>query len=124
MVIFDSDVWIALLNKNDSQHQKAKLVFESIKENIILPEYVFIEISSVLSLKVGKGVADDFIKIALNNKNIRMLVSRKEYFAEIVDIFIKSPNKHLSFIDFSLLYFSKKFKVITFDKKLKKAIET
>lgn len=68
MVIFDSDVWIALLNKNDSQHQKAKLVFESIKENIILPEYVFIEISSVLSLKVGKGVADDFIKIALNNK--------------------------------------------------------
>lgn len=124
MVIFDSDVWIALLNKNDSQHQKAKLVFESIKENIILPEYVFIEISSVLSLKVGKGVADNFIKIALNNKNIRMLVSKKEYFAEIVDIFIKSPNKHLSFIDFSLLYFSKKFKVITFDKKLKKAIET
>ena len=52
--ILDSNVWIAFLHKGDSQHKKAQRIFARQKEPIVIPEYVIIEVSSVLLQKASK----------------------------------------------------------------------
>ena len=47
MIILDSNIWIAYLNKNDNQHNKAVSFFDKIKENILITEYIILEVATV-----------------------------------------------------------------------------
>jgi predicted nucleic acid-binding protein len=45
--LLDSNIWIARLNREDSQHAKALAVFQSLEEKasmIVLPEYIIVEV--------------------------------------------------------------------------------
>ena len=121
-VIFDSNVWIAFLHKSDTQHKKALDFFANQKEPIAIPEYVIIEVASVLLQKAGKKTSDEFLGVVMNNEDIEVLYAQDQFFNEVVDIFRKSSMKTLSFIDFVLLYLARSYQVITFDKNLQKAI--
>jgi predicted nucleic acid-binding protein len=126
MIILDSNIWIAYLNMNDSQHAKADMIFietERSGSKIVLSEYLILEITSVLAMKVSKQSADDFLKLALNNSDIVNIASDNNFFEEVVSLFKKQKNQKLSFVDVSLLYLSKNFKVATFDENLQKAIK-
>ncbi len=121
MQILDSNIWIAFLNKNDSQHKKAENIFSRLNAKILLPEYIVLEVCSVLNQKVSKKTADLFLKIAFLNKDVKILPS--EDFVETVSLFIERKDGKLSFVDVLLLYLSEKNEIISFDKDLKKAIK-
>ncbi len=122
MVIIDSSVWVAFFNKNDSQHDKAKKIFNGLKLKVILPEYVFIEVSTILLMKAGKKIAEKFIEIAQDNSDVEIYLSNGDLFLDTVRLFKNSAQKKLSFVDISLLFLSESYKIITFDKNLQKAI--
>ncbi|NIA09603.1 MAG: PIN domain-containing protein [Nitrospiraceae bacterium] len=119
MIIFDSCVWIAFLNKADSQHTKAAKVLAENNDKIVMTEYILLEVASVLCLRAGKSRADKFLKIVMNNKDIKIITSDKTFLLGTINEFLRYKTKYLSFVDFSLVYLSKQYKIITFDEKLK-----
>ena len=123
MIILDSNVWISFLDKNDNQHKKAKKIIDKIDCDIVVPEYVIIEVCTVLLKKTNKKIANGFIEIAFNNQNTEILFCDEYFFNNVVDNFINLDGCKLSFIDIAILYLSKNYKVITFDKNLEKAIK-
>jgi len=121
MIILDSSVWVALFNDDDSQHKKAVKVFSNLKSSPIgLPEYIILEVASVLALRANKAVSVQFIEYALENGSIDVIYSSGLFFNASVGLFKKAKN--LSFVDCSLLYLSRNNEIITFDIGLKKAI--
>jgi len=123
MIILDSNVWVSYLNKDDSQHKKAKKVFQETDDSIVVPEYVIIEVCTILLKKTDKETANNFIELVFNNQNTEVLFFSEFIFGEFVDNFKDTQNKKLSFIDTALLYLSKSYQVITFDKELQKTIK-
>lgn len=123
MIIFDSNVWIAFFNKEDSQNKKALEIVIREKDNIAITEYIILEVASVVAIKAGKNLADKFLEFILNNNNIKVLLSSNDFFYNTVENFIKTESKKLSFVDISLLYLSNTYKIITFDKDLAKLIK-
>jgi predicted nucleic acid-binding protein len=122
MIILDSNVWIAFFHERDSQHKRAEKIVKEISFPIVAPEYVIIEVSSILRFKAGKKISNDFLENIFDNENIEILLSNELFFSNTADNFKNSKNKSLSFVDTALLYLSKSYQVITFDKDLQKAI--
>jgi predicted nucleic acid-binding protein len=120
MVILDSSVWIAFLNKNDSQHQKAVRVFNKLSPPVIMPEYIILEVASVLASRVKKELTDQFLELCFNSQEVEVLLSERGLFEQTVDFFKKA--KKLSFVDAQLLVLSNFYPVITFDNNLSRAI--
>ncbi len=123
MIILDSNIWIAFLNVDDVNHKKAEKIFEETKEKIILTEYILLETVTVLSQKVDKRVSDRFIDEVVNNRDIEILPSSDEFLNGVIKLYLSKKNKNLSFVDYSLLYLSKKIKVVTLDKTLQREIK-
>ncbi len=122
MIILDSNVWVALLNKDDSQNLKAEKIIGTINEKIIIPEYVVLETVSVLSIRVSKKAADNFLEFITENKEIVILNSSQELFDNAVDIYRKIVGNKLSFVDVYLLSLSGSYQIITFDRELQKRL--
>jgi predicted nucleic acid-binding protein len=123
MIIFDSNIWISYLFVEDSLHDKAKVFFETRKVKVFIPEYVVGEVCSVLLIRSGKDLADQFLQMLTNNEDVRILYSSQSLFQSTVQLFQKLSTKQLSFIDTALLSLSQEYTVYTFDKNLEKAIK-
>lgn len=123
MIILDSNVWVAYLNKNDSQHKKAEEIFSHLTAGLAVPEYVILEVCSVLTLKANKSIADKFLEFITDNQDIEILFSNHVFFTGVIVCFKNTSQQKLSFTDIALVYLSKTHKVITFDKQLEKAIK-
>jgi predicted nucleic acid-binding protein len=122
MIILDSNIWIAYLNKNDSQHSQAVSVFNKIEDNILITEYIILEVATVLAMRADKQIADAFIDLVMKNQDIKVLSSSKIFFNKTLGHFLKYKKSNLSFVDISLLALSKNYQVFTLDKELKKEI--
>jgi len=122
MTIFDSNVWIAFLHESDSQRKKAEKIFRDQKESVFVPEYVIVEVTSVLLQKAGKERANTFLEMVMHSNDVEVLFANEEFFLEVVKFVKKRPEKKLSFVDFSLLHLSASYELITFDKNLQKAV--
>lgn len=124
-LLLDSNIWIARLNREDSQHAKAMALFESVKERtfpIILPEYVIVEVCTVVTIRSGKEITEVFLKTARDNRLVTILPSTPAFLGNVMDLFSTRKDAHLSFVDVSLLLLSTSCTVVTFDKKLEKEI--
>ncbi len=122
-IIFDSCVWIAFFNKDDSQHKKALNVFKKYEwYNIIVPSFVISEVSAVLLYKLWKEKVDIFINIILNTQYVDIVWILEEKLIDLLNSYQISDTKKLSLVDFSLKIMSKNSKLITFDKQLIKEI--
>ena len=121
-VILDANVWIAFLRKNDTTHERARKVFGQIKGIVILPEYVLLEVVTVLSQKVGKEYSNRFLQMVTGNKEIIIVPSSSFFLSSLVEFYLASVHSKLSFVDHALLYLSKEILVITFDKALHRAL--
>jgi predicted nucleic acid-binding protein len=124
MIILDSNIWIAYLNKNDSQHRKAVSIFSKIKEDVLVTEYIILEVATVLSMRVDKKIADNFINLIRSNQDIEVFSSSENFFNKTLGYFLEYQKGNLSFVDISLLALSKNYQVFTFDEDLKKEIKT
>ncbi|MBI3335788.1 MAG: type II toxin-antitoxin system VapC family toxin [Candidatus Portnoybacteria bacterium] len=122
MTILDANVWVAFFYKDDALHTKAEKIFQLCERPVVMPEYVILEVSSVLSRKAGKKIADGFLELVMNSKDIEVLFSQDQFFIEVVEFFKRRPEENLSFVDAALLYLSKSYQIITFDKSLQKAM--
>lgn len=123
MTVVDSNIWIAFLDKDDSQNKQAELFFEKNTNEILLTEYVVLEVCTITQQHVSKRAADDFLIKARQNPHVHFHASGTLFFSEMIQYFLEHPHEHLSFIDISLLYLSQFHTVVTFDKQLASAIK-
>lgn len=123
MVILDSSVWIAFLNKKDAQHKKAEKIFISISGVVAITEYVILEVCSVLAMRVGKKEADGFVDMVFQNKDVKILFSSPLFFMSTIGVFKDFGKNKLSFVDCSLLHLSSEYEVVTLDKSLGSAVK-
>jgi len=122
MTLLDSNVWIALFHASDTLHAKATSVVENIREPILLPEYVLVEVATVLSQKAGKDIADTFLLEATANQDIEILPSSASFLHAVVEFYRAQRNQKLSFIDYAIVYLSSQVNVVTFDNELQKEL--
>jgi predicted nucleic acid-binding protein len=119
-IIFDSNVWIGLFNENDGYHQKAKqLFFES--PVIYIPEYVVLEITTVLQLRATKQKSNEFAQMITATAGLEIIYAADDFFRATLRIFQQQTQK-LSFVDGALLELAKKYTVHIFDEALAQAI--
>lgn len=124
MRIFDTNIWVAYLNTADSQHAKATKLFEKhSQDQLAIPEYVILEVSTILAQRASKQIANQFLDFALDNENIAVLFANRELFDNTVAAFQQQRSKRLSFVDTALVALAKEHQVITFDKALNRALK-
>ena len=123
MIILDSSVWVAFFNKEDSQHKKAVQTLKKYRRGLLVTEYILLETSSVLCIRADKTTADKFLKMMMNNRDIKIMPAGKYFLNKVVKEFLIYKEKFLSFTDVSLMHLAKQHEIITFDKKLAKAIK-
>ena len=113
------------MKEADTQHAKAINIFEATAERkIIVPEYVALEVSSVLAARVTRVLANNFLEIISDNSDIEILYSDRAFFIKTATLFRTSLTDKLSFTDTALLNLSRQYEVITFDTDLDKAIKS
>ena len=123
MIVLDSSVWVAFFDKDDSFHHRATQIVSSLQERIALPEYVLLEVTTVLSQKAGKSLANVFLRKITTNQDVQVLSSSQQFLDAVIHLYLSKTNGKLSFVDYALLYLSSKTRVVTFDKDLKKELE-
>lgn len=122
MTILDSSVWIALLHETDSQHRKAEIVFDALKDTVIVPEYIILEVTTVLSLRASATVATAFLDHITNTDGIEVLRVGESLFTDTMLTFKKFAQRKVSFVDAALICLAAEYSVITFDKTLERIL--
>lgn len=122
MIFLDSSVIIAYKIKDDINHTKAVGIIKRIDEygRIVVSEYVFAEVVTVLSMKESLKVAVDVGEGLKNAKEVEILKLEK-LFEETWEIF-REKGKYLSFVNCSSIAVMKNIgikKIATFDRDFK-----
>ena len=122
-IILDSSVWIAFLRESDSQHEKAKYLLRDLRYTaMVVPEYILIEVATALKSQGYEEVAKKFVAEVIREE-FPTFLSAGELATHTATLFLEQHSDHLSFTDTALLILSEEYRVITFDKKLQKAIK-
>ncbi|MBP9750121.1 MAG: PIN domain-containing protein [Candidatus Pacebacteria bacterium] len=125
MTILDADVWIAYLNTEDSQHAKAVKVFDELEareEIVAVPEYVVLEVVTVVRRVAGATIATAFMQVVAENTFVQILPSDSALLRSVCFAVYHAQVPKLSFTDIALLRLAEKHRVITFDRVLARAI--
>jgi predicted nucleic acid-binding protein len=119
-IVLDSCVWIAFLCKADSQHDKANKLIETLRAEIVVPEYVLLEVATVLRQKKYNAEACVFIEKVINDPAVFLPTHDSVY--GVAKLFCTQNRSTLSFVDVALLAMSAIYTVVTFDNALARAI--
>jgi predicted nucleic acid-binding protein len=122
-LILDTNIWVAYMHDNDSLHEKARNLFELLNQKVLIPEYVLVETLNILSTKVSKEKAEEFIFAVAKSNNAEVIWSSMELREEFLHFFVSNKVEKLSFVDQCLLCLSKNYKILTFDKELARLIK-
>ncbi|MBI5794671.1 type II toxin-antitoxin system VapC family toxin [Candidatus Uhrbacteria bacterium] len=123
MTILDSNIWIALFHKEDSQHLKAQALMKKLTMPIVLPEYVLLEVCTVLRIRADQNHVRTFVEVVSDNRDIEILPSTPELLRSTITRLQSLKTTPLSFTDVALLLLSKTFMIETFDRHLQTAIK-
>lgn len=123
MIVLDANVWIAYFHENDTQYKKAQKIFQELSGKILLPEYIIMEIATILGHHAGNDFVNRFFDHIENNNAITIVLTEQTFFLRSISEFRKINMKKFSFIDCSLLLLSESYPVITFDNALHKEIQ-
>ena len=119
-VVLDSCVWIAFLCDVDSQHSKAGKLVKTLCSEILVPEYVLIEVATVLRQKKYNAEACAFVEKVVNDPAVFLPAQNSVYGA--ARLFCTDKRSALSFVDTVLFELSTAYEVVTFDNALAKAM--
>lgn len=126
-IFIDSDIFIASVKETDSNHQKVKTIFEKLVKRPVTfytSNYVFSECITVLSQRIGKTIAHQFIKDMKSSDAIFSVLWITERIEEkAIDIFLKQTSKNVSFVDctnMALIELNHIHTVFSFDQVYKK----
>ena len=102
-IFVDTDAFVALIKKNDSNHAKAKNIFEklqSIPIEFTTSNYVFSETITILSQKVNHATAIRYIDAMLSSENVFDIRRVDETIEDLaISIFKDQTSKNISFVD-------------------------
>lgn len=103
IVFVDSDAFVALTKKDDSNHEKAIDIFQKLQDRkitFITSNYVFSEVVTILSQRVDHKTAIAFIESVKSEENIFMIERVDSQIEErAIGIFIEQASKNVSFVD-------------------------
>jgi predicted nucleic acid-binding protein len=118
-LIIDTSVWISYFDEDDSNHKVARDTLDKESAQVRVPEYILLEVVTVLRLKKLNDVAEKFIRLA-TNPNVYLPAGTLGL--EIAKVYNDKKFTKLSFVDTGLALLSKEYRVITFDKDLKNVL--
>ncbi len=124
LVFFDTNIYVALSDQEDSTHYKAYQLMESLRRRIHLPvtsSHVVSESLTVISQKVGKRQALRFFE-DLQNSETEIIFVDQEIHQRALELFPKIKFKNVSFVDVTsfVIMKNKGIKVVfTFDQHFK-----
>lgn len=126
-VLIDSDAFVALIKKNDTNHKKAKRISQFLTQKgsvFITTNYVFSETVTVLSQKISHKVAVDFINDLTSEKSEISIIRANEEIEKLaIEIFKKQTSNNVSFVDCINMAVLKRYKwktIFSFDRIYKK----
>ena len=102
-LLADSDFFIALYKRDDTNHKRALKLLEKIDEEgmgLALSVLAYSEIATVLTQRVGQIVARNFMKDA-ENSGVRIIQTSIPLFEKAREIFRAQRSKNVSFTDAS-----------------------
>ncbi|NJK70086.1 MAG: type II toxin-antitoxin system VapC family toxin [Microcoleus sp. SU_5_3] len=126
-VFADTGYWIALLNPNDSLHQKARDITTSLKGvPIVTSEMVFTELLNAFS---GKGSfyrqkAVKFIEHSFDNPEIEVVIQTNEIFKSALDLYNSRSDRAWSHTDctsFQIMQRQNILEALAYDKHFEQA---
>ncbi len=122
MILVDSSVIIAAFREGETHHSEA-LEILNLAGDILILDYVLMEVGTVLKLREGHDVAARCLDFSTNNENIFIRSLESHELQETITFFQTHPNK-LSFVDTALLVFKRmhQYPLATFDKDLMKSL--
>ncbi len=122
-IIVDTNIWVALFNEHDSDHKRVVKYIDLLGEEQIMPDLIFYETLTVLR---NKSEDNDPLETFIEFTTKAQLVTIRLFYennSDILTLFINEHKDGLSYIDTLLLFLSKEYHILTFDKKLKKRIK-
>lgn len=122
-IFVDSNFFIALFNPADSLHSRAIRAGRKIEKDgfkLVLSNFIFLEVVTILSQKLSRRSATIFGKQLLSDRYLQLVHINRKLNGLSWQIFSDVKNKNISFVDCSCLAVMKAEEVkliLTFDKK-------
>ena len=117
-ILIDADGVIAILKKDDSNHEKSLKIDLKIRDyKKYITNLVFAEVANVLSIKEGQNFAKQSIK-DLYSSEVEIIFIDEYLFQKTVEVFAKQSKKGTSFVDCANLVVMQKHsiaKIFSFD---------
>jgi predicted nucleic acid-binding protein len=102
-IFIDADAFIAFMKEDDTNHERAKHIFEAIENREALyltSNYVISEVITVLSQRVHHQAAVDYIETIYSPTNSITIKRVNEEIEQMaIDIFKQQTSKNVSFVD-------------------------
>lgn len=105
-VFADTNFFVALFNPGDSLHERALSSLKQIEDRgvaLAISQYIFLEVTTVLSLRRGRGVAWAVGEFLRSDPRIEYIHGDEDIHEESWRIFKEISHKNMSFIDCSTL---------------------
>ena len=126
MIVLDSSFLIAFHNPKDAHHAAASVVMERFLASEwgkgLLLEYVFLEVVTVIMLRLDLAAATGAGRILLEAEELEF-VPCSDHFLETLDGFSRQNGTRLSFVDAALAQAARKRadgQILTFDAEFRK----
>lgn len=105
-VFVDSNFFIAFFNETDTLHQEALSIgakLEKQKTELLISNFIFLEVVTVLSQRVNKAVALQVGRHLLSSPSIEIIHIDEVLHNHSWQIFQEVRNKNVSFVDCSII---------------------
>ncbi len=111
MVVLDSSFLIAFHNERDAHHEKARQGMTTFLEGHwgegLLPEYVFLEVTTVLAMRRNLETAVRVGELLMNARELEFIPC-SAVFLDSFQTFKAQPSSDLSFVDAAILTIARK----------------
>ena len=101
-IFVDTAAWLALVNKSDSDHQKAKEIRDDLvrlQRRFVVTDYVVVEVANALCKIPFREAAVKLVNSIQAAKNIHVVEIDREIYSEAWTLFCERPDKEWSLTD-------------------------
>lgn len=100
MTVFaDAFFWIALLNRHDEYHEKARLYLEDFRGTILTTQWVLAEVADAMASSAVRGSIQLFFEELAANQAITILDATPDLFLRGINLYHERPDKTWSLTD-------------------------
>ena len=116
-VFVDSDAFIASLKEEDTNHQRTREIFDKLFNqsiHFVTSNFVFAETITVLSQRISRQVAVNYIQTMTNEETpFTILRADETVEREAITVFLRQTSKNTSFVDCTNIVFMQLYRLDT-----------